>query len=103
MHLWASILGFVLIFAILLDAFETIVLPRRIQRHFRITALFYRATWVPWMRAARHIRASSRREGFLAYYGPLSLLFLLGCWALGLIFGFASVQYGLGEHLQLGN
>jgi hypothetical protein len=103
MHVWASILGFVLIFAILLDAFETIVLPRRIQRHFRITALFYRATWVPWMRAARHIRASSRREGFLAYYGPLSLLFLLGCWALGLIFGFASVQYGLGEHLLLGN
>jgi hypothetical protein len=31
------------------------------------------------------------------------LLFLLGFWALGLIFGFASVQYGLGEHLQLGN
>ena len=103
MHVWVSILGFVLIFTILLDAFETIVLPRRIQRHFRITAFFYRFTWVPWLRAARHIQKSSRREGFLAYYGPLSLLFLLGCWALGLIFGFASVQYGLGEHLLLGN
>ena len=103
MHVWVSILGFVLIFTILLDAFETIVLPRRIQRHFRITAFFYRLTWVPWMRAARHIQKSSRREGFLAYYGPLSLLFLLGFWALGLIFGFASVQYGLGEHLLLGN
>jgi hypothetical protein len=103
MHLWASIAGFVLIFTILLDAFETVVLPRRIQRNFRITALFYKATWVRWMWAARHIKSTSRREGFLAYYGPLSLLFLLGFWALGLIFGFACVQYGLGEHLTLVN
>jgi hypothetical protein len=102
MHLWVSIAGFVLILIILLDAFETIVLPRRIQRTFRITALFYKATWIRWTRVARHIKSSSRREGFLAYYGPLSLLFLLGFWALGLIFGFACVQYGLGEHLQLG-
>jgi hypothetical protein len=27
----------------------------------------------------------------------------MGFWALGLIFGFACVQYGLGEHLSLGN
>ena len=47
---------------------------------------------------ARHIKTSIRREGYLAYYGPLSLLYLLGFWALGLIFGFAWVQYGLGEH-----
>ena len=40
MHWWASIAGIVIVFSILLDAFETIVLPRRIQRHFRITALF---------------------------------------------------------------
>ena len=101
MHLWASIIGFILIFVILLDAFETIVLPRRIQRHFRITALFYIVTWVRWTWAARHIKSKSRREGFLAYYGPLSVLFLLGFWALGLILGFAFVQYGLGQHLQL--
>lgn len=102
MQVLVSIFGFALIFIILLDAFETVVLPRRIQRHFRITGLYYRATWTRWTRVARHIKSISRREGFLAYYGPLSLLYLLGFWALGLIFGFACVQYGLGEHLQLG-
>jgi hypothetical protein len=101
MHLWVSIAGFALIFSILLDAFETVVLPRRIQRNFRITVLFYKATWIRWVRIGSHIKSASRREGFLAYYGPLSLLFLLGFWALGLIFGFACGQYGLGEHLQL--
>jgi len=101
MHLSVSIAGFVLIYIILLDAFETVVLPRRIQRSFRITAWFYKVTWIRWTRMASHIRSNSRREGFLAYYGPLSLIQLLGFWALGLIFGFACVQYGLGEHFQL--
>lgn len=103
MHVWASIAGAVLIFLIFLDAFETIVLPRRIKRSFRITAWFYKNTWILWSRLARHIKTANRREGFLAYFGPLSLLLLLGFWAVGLIFGFACVQYGLGEHVTLGN
>src|SRR5690349_16058888 len=101
MHLWATIAGIGLIFLILLDAFETIVLPRRVQHGFRLTALFYRNTWVPWRRVAEHIRKPSRRENFLGYFGPLSLILLLVFWAIGLIFGFACVQYGLGEHLVL--
>jgi hypothetical protein len=102
MHLWATILGAVIILTILLDAFETIVLPRRVQRGFRLTALFYRNTWRPWARAAQYIRKASRRENFLGYFGPLSLIVLLGFWAIGLILGFAFVQYGLGEHLHTG-
>jgi len=100
MHVWATIVGAVIVFAILLDAFETIVLPRRVQRGFRLTGLFYRYTWRPWARAAQQIRKPSRRENFLGYFGPLSLIVLLGFWAVGLIVGFAFVQYGLGEHLQ---
>jgi hypothetical protein len=103
MHWWASITGIVLIFVILMDAFETVVLPRRIKRHFRIASLFYKNTWGFWTRVGRHIKSANRREGFLAYYGPLSLIVLLGFWALGLILGFACVQYGLGEHLTLVN
>ncbi|MFY9661521.1 MAG: potassium channel family protein [Terriglobales bacterium] len=103
MHLWASIAGIVLIFVILMDAFETVVLPRRIKRHFRIASLFYKNTWGFWTRVGRHIKSANRREGFLAYFGPLSLIVLMGFWALGLILGFACVQFGLGEHLTLVN
>jgi hypothetical protein len=103
MHWWASIGGIVLVFLILMDAFETVVLPRRIKRSFRIASFFYKKTWRFWTRVGEHIKTPNRREGFLAYYGPLSLIVLLGFWALGLIVGFACVQYGLGEHLSLGN
>ena len=34
-------------------------------------------------------------------FGPLSLIFLLAFWALSLVFGFALVQYGAGEHVHL--
>ncbi|MFY9644819.1 MAG: potassium channel family protein [Terriglobales bacterium] len=104
MHWWASIAGASLIFVILMDAFETVVLPRRIKRNFfRISTRFYRKSWGLFTRVGRHIKSPNRREGFLAYFGPLSLFPLLGFWALGLILGFACVQYGLGEHLSLGN
>ncbi|HWZ81016.1 MAG TPA: potassium channel family protein [Terriglobales bacterium] len=100
MHVWATIVGAGIILTILLDAFETIVLPRRVQRGFRLTALFYRKTWRLWSRTALHIQKPSRRENFLGYFGPLSLIVLLGLWLVGLIVGFAFVQLGLGEHLN---
>jgi len=104
MHWWAAIFGVALIFVILMDAFETVVLPRRIKRtFFRISSRFYRKSWRLWIRVGQQIPSANRREGFLAYFGPLAIFPLLGFWALGLIFGFACVQYGLGEHLTLAN
>jgi hypothetical protein len=103
MHTFAAIAGIVVILAVLLDAFETVVLPRRVRRQFRITVWFYRNTWKPWRKITSLIKSPGRRENFLGYFGPLSLLFLLALWACGLIFGFALLQYGAGEHVQLSN
>ena len=103
MFIFTTIAGIVVILAVLLDAFETVVLPRRVRRKFRITVWFYRHTWIPWRKITALIKSPGRRENFLGYFGPLSLLFLLALWACGLIFGFALLQYGAGEHVMLGN
>ncbi len=97
----AIIFGCVIIGVVLLDAFETVVLPRRVTRHFRLTAWFYRRTWLPWRNIAGRIRTSSRQQSFLGYFGPLSLIMLLAFWAASLILGFALLQYGIGGHEQL--
>ena len=102
-HIVAVIFGLVILWVVFLDAFETVVLPRRVTRHFKLTAWFYRRTWIPWKKLARHIQTPSRQQSFLGYFGPLSLILLLGFWAATLIFGFALLQYGLGGHEQLGN
>jgi hypothetical protein len=97
----ATVFGFIILWVVFLDAFETVVLPRRVLRHFRLTAWFYRRTWIPWRGVARRIKPVSRQQNFLGYFGPLSLILLLGFWASGLILGFALIQYGIGGHEQL--
>jgi hypothetical protein len=97
----ATVFGVIIIWVVLLDAFETVVLPRRVTRHFKLTAWFYRRTWIPWRRIASHIKTTSRQQNFLGYFGPLSLILLMVFWATGLIFGFSLIQYGIGGHEQL--
>ena len=99
MLLWALV-GGVLICVVLLDAFETIVLPRRVARRLRLARLVFRVTWQLWSSPARgHWRSGDRREAYLSFYGPFALFLLIGVWATGLIGGFALLMWGLGAEL----
>lgn len=100
-HITAIVGGIAILWIVLLDAFETVVLPRRVLRNFRLTAYFYRRTWIPWRKVASHVKTVSRQQNFLGYFGPLSLILLLAVWAAGLILGFGLIQYGIGGHEQL--
>src|SRR5579863_5099664 len=92
------VLGLGIIAAILLEAFETIILPRRVTRRFRLTRAFYLSLWVPTKAIARLIRSTKTRESFLSFFGPLSLLVLFALWATLLILGFGFLYYGNTPH-----
>jgi len=94
-----GVAGALWIAVIVWDAFEAIVLPRRVTRRLRPTRLFYRVTWTAWSGLARRLAAGGRRETYLSFYGPMSVLLLLAAWALSLIVAFALVQWGLGTRL----
>jgi ion channel len=96
LHIVAVIFGALLILAVLWETFETIVLPRRVTRHFRMTRIFYRWSWIPWRALARLFTQKRRRDAMLSYYGPLSLLMLFAFWAVTLVLGFALIDYGDG-------
>ena len=96
----ATIVGVLLLATVLWDAFETVVLPRRVNRRLRLTRLFYRATWAPFARSAALFKAN-RREAYLSLYGPLSLVMLLALWACGLITAFALMHYGAGSAVAM--
>lgn len=89
-----AIAGASIIVIVLWDAFETIVLPRRVSRWFRLTRMFYISTWTPWRAIARRIPRTKTRETFLSFFGPLSLLVLFVLWATALIFAFGFLYYG---------
>ena len=50
-------------------------------------------------RAGGHTRLQEKRDSMLSYYGPLSLLLLLGLWAFTLVLGFGLLHYGLQDKL----
>jgi hypothetical protein len=93
----AFIAGVAIFLIVLWDAFEAIILPRRVTRKFRLARLFYRSTWKVWRFAVSLISSRKTRESLLGFYGPLSLLVLVGVWAVGLVLGFGLMQYGAGS------
>ena len=94
MRLIEALLGFLLIFIVALDSFETVILPRRIAHKFRLTRLFYTITWKGWSALGRKMKAGNRREYYLSFYGPFSLIMLLVLWAVCFILAFALIQWG---------
>ena len=89
--------GVAIFLIVIWDAFEAIILPRRVTRKFRLARLFYRSTWITWRFINGLIPSRKTREALLGFYGPLSLLVLVGVWAVGLVLGFGLMQYGAGS------
>ncbi|HZE80732.1 MAG TPA: potassium channel family protein [Candidatus Polarisedimenticolia bacterium] len=100
LKIFAVILGLLLILMVLWETFETIVLPRRVTRQFRLTRFFYRSTWRPWTWLAALRSNKKKHDSLLSYYGPLSLLLLLALWAVTLVVGFGLLHYGLHDKLS---
>jgi hypothetical protein len=88
-----AVAGILIVAVVLWEAFETIVLPRRVTRRWRLTRAYYRSTWTPWRALAHRIRGTKYRETFLSFYGPLSILVLFVLWATLLVFGFGFIYY----------
>ncbi len=97
MRILALAAGIVCLFVVLLDAFQTIILPRRATGRFRLTSAFYGATWRPWVFFTKRLRDPRKRESAFSYYGPLSLICLLVVWASVMVVGFALIFYALGS------
>ena len=76
-------------FATLWETFESIILPRRVTRRFRLTRLFYQVSWAIWSTVNRWLPSKKVRETHLSYFGPLSLLMLFATWAFALVVAFA--------------
>lgn len=98
---WLKVLlAAAIIVVVLVDAFEVVLLPRRIRHGFRLARAFFRASWLIGRTAARLLPAGRWRTGFLSTFGPLCLFALVVVWAAGLITGFALLHWSLGSAIS---
>ena len=95
-----ALLALLLIAVTLQDAFEVMLLPRRVLRRLRFVSLFYRLTWFAWSALAYRLPRNGQREHLLGVYGALSMVLLFGIWISCLTLGFGlllwAVQVGTG-------
>ena len=63
MTVMTAVLGLALILGVLYEAFETMLLPRRVARSFRLTRLFYIHSWRLWTAMAGSDRAGPAGAG----------------------------------------
>src|SRR5258708_37967821 len=101
MRLFVGLLGSLLMFATLWETFESIILPRRVTRRFRVARIFYKVAWAAWSRTNRWLSSKKLRESHLSYYGPLSLLMLFAIWAFALVVAFAMLHWAAGSSLNV--
>ena len=99
MH-WGLILtgagGVGLIGFALRDAFEAVIVPRRLNGRFRFSRLYFRGFWPVWRGVAGRLRDARRRETTLSQFGPASMLLLFALWGVMLVVGFALLYWSLG-------
>ncbi len=90
-----GILAGAAIIAVLHDAYEAMLLPRRVQRRVQFMTFYFRLTWAGWKRLATQITHPARREGLLSHFGPVAMLGLFATWATGLILAFGSLTWAV--------
>jgi len=95
MHVAAVVFGCVFLAGVLLDAFQTIILPRRPVGRFRLTRLFFLMTWGPWKFVTRQVPGRKAQDQLYSFYGPLSLLLLFVFWAGLLTAAYALIFFGM--------
>lgn len=90
---WPTLIPAVaLLLVVLQDAFEVMLLPRRVLRRTRLSRFYFHATWSAWAAVARRLPGGAPRERFLSVFGALSMVLLFALWSGGLV-----LAYGLAE------
>lgn len=103
MHFVVALLGIVLVFVVLWDALETVILPRTVARRLGLSTVLNELLFMVYQAVGRKMSPKNgRRERLLGAFGPLSLLVLIITWAWILIFAFACIDWGLGVPLNKG-
>jgi hypothetical protein len=98
MHILVGVLGAVLVWLMLAEFFVTFLLPRRVKRDVRIARGLYRLLWRPWRAISRRLEARTA-DTWLGFFGPVGLIAIIGFWTLGLIVGFAALQWSFGSDI----
>jgi voltage-gated potassium channel Kch len=88
------LLGLLCVLGVLLDSFETIVLPRTVKRPIRFTNLYFVATRII-LKLSKRLSRGKLRQSILVAYAPLTMIALTAFWAILIVIGYALMESGI--------
>ncbi|MBV8689613.1 MAG: two pore domain potassium channel family protein [Candidatus Eremiobacteraeota bacterium] len=100
LNIAAALLGLFLIWVALRDVFQSVVLPRAVDRRLRISAYLVRGLWKIWPQLSWRIADDDKREDFLATFAPFALICILAAWVVTLIVAYGLLFYAVRNELQ---
>jgi Ion channel len=95
--------GAIIVAAILIDIFLTVVVPRRapsLGRQVRLSSNLLPSAWRLWKFIGLRLPNSERREGFLGLFASLAVVVLLDAWAVLLILGYGLILFALRDEIR---
>ncbi len=90
----AVALGIFCVVLAVVDAIESVVLPRTVDRSIRLRTVFYYFSSVLYAATGRLPKKSSIRQALLVAFAPINCLALITAWALLMILGFTLIHWG---------
>lgn len=101
MRIIVGLVGGLLVVLMLLEILLAFLVPQRVKRGPRIVRAARDVAWGPyrWLAQALPERAA---DTMLGLYGPLSLVVNLALWLLGMVIGYAALQWAGGSQLAPG-
>jgi hypothetical protein len=98
MRVLVAVASIALIVLMLFEFFVSFLLPQRVKREARLSRAVLVALWRAWRFGASRLRGTGP-DTWLGFWGPIGLLTMLATWVIGLIVGFAALQWALDVHL----
>jgi len=97
---WLEVVtGVTMILITFYDVFKSVVLPRpAINKFVLIRSAFY-TLWNFWL-LVNERQAPNRREGWLATFGPIAVLFMFATWGMILMTGYAFILDGFRDQIK---
>jgi hypothetical protein len=90
-----------LIVVMLFEFFVSFLLPQRVKHEARFARAILVGLWRAWRWAAGRLPGTGG-DTWLGFFGPIGLLTMLATWVVGLVVGFAALQWAFDVHLSSG-
>jgi hypothetical protein len=100
LHFGEIVAGLALLFVVLYDLFQSVVLPRPAINKLATVRYIVRGLYYMWRWVGNRMSSIPRRERWLATFGPVAVLTIFVAWGLALVLAYGLIIDGVRDEMR---